>query len=327
MASSFSKGLPVSWGSALGKRPRDLSDESDIFGPAEAGSSPSDDVFAHLPKRQHTLSALDHTPERPASAMQLSDIDMGSPLQAMRLESPSPLHAAWAGSDEAARQLKAQLASSRIYPEARSESSEGSAEPSMLVGSRPYGTRVDTPLVKSIARHAPSSPSPLAANRPLQLGSTRTRQRSTLSQTSLDMMEEEVGTPLIPMSIAESLESSPQVSESVTPMSSSSSPWQSREGSPMAARAATASSGQRSGTASDDGMDLGSPLRTPTRTKTARTPPQQGLRRHQHSPGLDRNGTPPGGKQMLRYTMGYREDCELCRLKSESRSRPVGQSG
>lgn len=27
--------------------------------------------------------------------------------------------------------------------------------------------------------------------------------------------------------------------------------------------------------------------------------------------------TPPGGRQLLRFTMGYREDCELCRRKGE----------
>lgn len=39
-------------------------------------------------------------------------------------------------------------------------------------------------------------------------------------------------------------------------------------------------------------------------------------RRTQHrSPGLGPSA-PPGGKQMLRYTLGYRDDCELCRART-----------
>ena len=33
------------------------------------------------------------------------------------------------------------------------------------------------------------------------------------------------------------------------------------------------------------------------------------------SPGV-RNADPPGGRPLLRYTMGYREDCELCRQRT-----------
>ncbi|WFC96418.1 hypothetical protein MBRA1_003075 [Malassezia brasiliensis] len=33
---------------------------------------------------------------------------------------------------------------------------------------------------------------------------------------------------------------------------------------------------------------------------------------HRYSPGV-RSSDPPGGRPLLRYTMGYREDCEMCR--------------
>lgn len=39
-------------------------------------------------------------------------------------------------------------------------------------------------------------------------------------------------------------------------------------------------------------------------------------RKLHHSPGLNQSAF-PGGKQMLRYTMGYREDCSSCKNKSE----------
>jgi hypothetical protein len=34
-----------------------------------------------------------------------------------------------------------------------------------------------------------------------------------------------------------------------------------------------------------------------------------------HSPGLNQSSNFPGGKHMLRYTMGFRNDCDLCRNK------------
>lgn len=39
-------------------------------------------------------------------------------------------------------------------------------------------------------------------------------------------------------------------------------------------------------------------------------------RKLHHSPGLSQTSF-PGGKQLLRYTMGYREDCSACKSKSE----------
>lgn len=37
-----------------------------------------------------------------------------------------------------------------------------------------------------------------------------------------------------------------------------------------------------------------------------------------YSPGVCTQGHPAGGRPLLRYTMGYRDDCELCRQRSKS---------
>ncbi|PWN54222.1 hypothetical protein IE53DRAFT_383187 [Violaceomyces palustris] len=66
--------------------------------------------------------------------------------------------------------------------------------------------------------------------------------------------------------------------------------------------------------------DLARP-RTPTSTHFSRLNSAPGMgggmgsSKKQHSPGLGPT-TPPGGKQMLRFTLGFRDDCELCRKKT-----------
>ncbi|KAN0066059.1 hypothetical protein ACQY0O_000152 [Thecaphora frezii] len=328
MTSSLSQGLSLGWASsALGKRSRgSFSDDSDVFGPGAGEDASSDGLFARHAKRHHALD-MEQSPERTEvwtchTVSQSSDVDMGSPLQAMRIENPSHMRSP-APADDAARRTVAPLLEdgSASLEAQRARGDDYSTDPLSALLSRPSGSRADTPLIKAFARHAPTSPSPLSAYRPTYVG-LKPRQRSMLSHTALEMMEEDVGGA----AMVDSNDSSP-LPGSTTPMSasSSSSPWPSRESSPStmrhggAAAAAAAVGRMKTGPAvHDDGMDLTSPFRTPTKAKAAKTPPS-GFRRHQHSPGLDRPGTPPGGKQMLRYTMGFREDCELCRRKSESR--------
>lgn len=101
-----------------------------------------------------------------------------------------------------------------------------------------------------------------------------------------------------------------------SPSSASNSPRQRRSPSSSPGRIVGSPASSGTGEASSKLTQMSIPARTPSPLPYDAVPGRAAAQLNP-SPGLSQREF-PGAKQMLKYTMGFREDCELCRSRSES---------